>query len=113
MANKERWQSVIALATILLLFNLSFSLFSNGFVKQRSTESPIGLSGPVVSFGQTIEATLVVPIKRSTKFTRLRLVLKRRHHRKNYALWYFSAIVLFLPGTDILKKTQNLKLEGG
>ncbi len=113
MLARDKSLGLIVVLTILLLLNLSFSLFSANLSNFQNSDNTVGLSGPIVSFAQSIEIVIVATLKRATKQLRLRLA--RHKNRKDFSLSLRSLNLVYIinPHTAIFKTVQNLKLEGG
>ena len=99
--------------TILLLLNLSFSLFATKFNYYQNSDDAVGLSGPIVSFAQSVEVVIVATIKRTTSRLGLRLTSLKNHKDYVLLLMFLSFVFIFSSHRSIFKTVQNLKLEGG
>ncbi len=113
MFARDKSKSFVVVLTILLLLNLSFSLFARKFYYYQNSDDAVGLSGPIVSFAQSVEVVIVATIKRVTSRLGLRLTNHKSHKEFVLLLSSLSFVFVFSSHCSIFKTVQNLKLEGG
>lgn len=113
MQIRDKNRGLIVVSIILLLLNLSFSLLSAKLLDYQNNKDAIGLSGPIVSFGQTAEIVVVAALKRSTNISGFKLVKDKTQKSFVFVFIALGLIIVFYSNIAIFKTTRNLKLEGG